>query len=75
MDCPSGFYKTHHTQYVLKLLNKLNANKSTGYDNIPPKIAKLATESTASQLCKIANLAFKSNTFPSDMKKCEVSPL
>ena len=73
---PEAFnFKSVDTQQVLKLLNKLNANKSTGFDNIPPKIAKLSTESTANQLCKIVNLAFESNTFPSDMKKCEVSPL
>jgi hypothetical protein len=68
-------FKPVESTYVLKLLKTLNAKKSTGFDHIPPKVAKLSPESFSIYLSSIINNAFKSNTFPNDMKKSEVSPL
>ena len=61
--------------HVMKLLKQIKTNKSTGYDHIPPKIAKLSSENVSLYLTVIFNNAFKSNTFPCDMKKSEVTPL
>ena len=74
-DTPEFKFRIVNQEYVMKLLSKLKVDKSTGFDNIPPKIAKLSAKSIAGTLSSIINKAFESNTFPSDMKKSEVSPL
>ncbi len=61
--------------YVENLLHKLDMNKSTGYDQIPPNIFTLCSKEISKTLTELVNNAFKQNIFPDDMKRAEVSPI
>ena len=50
-------FKDIDTEYVYKLLYKLNVHKATDYDNIPPKITKLCTEELSTTLTGLINYA------------------
>ena len=60
---------------VLKLLKNVNVNKSTGHDNIPPKLLKMAGEEMCDVWTSVINSSINSRTFPSEMKKAEISPI
>ncbi len=57
------------SDYVYKLLCKLNINKATGYDNVPPKMVKICAEELSETLAELVNQAFTDNRFHEDMKK------
>ncbi len=59
--------------YVRKLLNNINAQKATGYDNIPPKMIKLCTDELSVTLTDLINYAFSNKIFPDGMKKLKCS--
>ncbi len=60
--------------YVRKLLHNINAQKATGYDNIPPKMVKMCADGLSVTLTELLNYAFSNKIFPDDMKKAEISP-
>ncbi len=68
-------FKPVNADYVKNILSKLNSKKSTGYDNIPPKIIKLCADELSDPMTDMINSAFKNNVFPNDMKKADLSPL
>ena len=60
---------------VHDLLKNVDSKKATGYDNVPPKIIKMAADEFASPLTNLINLSIERSCFPSDLKKSELSPL
>ena len=53
----------------------LNTRESTGYDNIPAKLLRMAHAELASQISKLINNAMRMNVFPETMKCAELSPI
>ncbi len=74
VDIPFTF-KPVHPDYVKNILSKLNANKSTGCDNIPPKVVKLCADELCGPMTDMINSAIRNNVFPDDMKKADLAPL
>ena len=56
-------------------LKRLNPKKSTGFDNIPGKLLKLANRELSKPLTFIINNSIMQNVFPNEMKRAEVSPI
>ena len=53
----SGFnFKCVTSDYILCLLNKLNARKATGFDNIPPKLLRLGSDIICTHLQSLLTL-------------------
>ena len=59
---------------VLKILNKINTKKATGFDNIPPKIIKEAAHILAKPLTDIINLSLFECIFPNKAKISSTLP-
>ena len=55
-------------QYINKLLRETNIKKSTGYDNLPPKIVKISADILTAPTTNLVNLMIKTSIFP-DLKK------
>lgn len=68
-------FKPVSIEYVQKILSSLKANKSTGCDNIPPRMVKLCAEELSSTITESINSAIKNNQFPSDLKLADLVPL
>ena len=68
-------FKNISTQEVKKVLNKLNASKSSGPDRIPVSLLKDSSEIIASYLTYIYNCSLLSGILPDDWKKARVSPI
>ena len=49
---------------IKQLLLDIKIRKSSGYDNITPRLLKLSAESIAEPLCIIFNAAFVQSTYP-----------
>ena len=60
---------------VLKILNTLDVNKSSGPDKIPNKLLKMCALLLASPLCKLFNKLLKSGAFPLIWKRACVTPV
>ncbi|KXJ26086.1 putative RNA-directed DNA polymerase from transposon BS [Exaiptasia diaphana] len=60
---------------VLKIINKISANKATGPDGISARIIKIIAPVFARPLCRLINQSIKTSTFPSNWKIARVSPL
>ena len=69
------FLKPVSDTFVLKELQKLNASKSTGLDNIPSKFLKDGAECIKAQITHVINLSITTNVIPSDMKDARVRPI
>ena len=63
------------TKHVLGILKDIQANKSTGIDNIGAKILKIAAPALAPSITKIINLSLSSGIFPSRWKIAKVTPI
>ena len=61
--------------YVRNFLSLLNTNKSTGIDNIGPKILKLSANVITPSITFIVNKSIKSGEFPNAWKEAKVKPL
>ncbi len=68
-------FKMVSSNYVHKIINKLNENKATGFDNVPPKVVKMCADELSVTITELINSAFANNLFPDDMKKAELCPL
>ncbi len=62
-------------EYVENLIHKLDMNKATGCDQIPPKMVKLCSKELSKTLTELVNNAFKQNIFPDKMKRTDISPI
>lgn len=60
---------------VLKFLKGLDVSKSTGTDNIGPRLLKIAAPCIADSLTYLCNLSIISSTFPEKWKEAKVKPL
>ena len=65
---------TNHA-FIRQFLSKLNANKSTGLDNIGPRILKMSANIIAPSILFIVNKSITSGKFPSVWKEAKVKPL
>ena len=59
----------------MKLLNKINANKSPGPDGIHGKILKNCAISLAYPLSQLYNLSFKTGIIPDQWKSANIVPV
>ena len=69
-----NFYHVNVNE-VSKLLGNIDKNKSTGYDNIPPKLLKVASNELAPAICSLINFSLDKRHFPNDLKYAEISPI
>jgi hypothetical protein len=60
---------------VFQALKDINPYKATGYDNLPPRVLKLAADELATSLTKIFNQVIQTKEWPTDWKKGEWSPI
>ena len=60
---------------VLKILNSLDANKSTGPDNIPAKLLKLTAILIAAPLSKLFNKSLAMGIYPSKFKEANIKAI
>ena len=58
-----------------RLIKGMDPKKGPGYDNIPPKLLKLAPEEFSVPLTALFNESLKKMCFPSDLKMSELAPL
>ena len=62
-------------QEVLRILNSLDANKSTGPDGIPVKFLKLTAIIIANPLAQLFNKSLSLGIYPDDFKTAIVKPI
>ena len=60
---------------INRKLRTINVKKSTGCDNIPGKLLRLAHKELTMPLTSLINNCMKCNVFPGNMKLAEVSPI
>ncbi len=62
-------------QEIMELLKSLDGKKSTGEDQIPPKLVSLASNELSVALTMAINCSIRNSRFPDDAKKAAVCPL
>ena len=74
--------QTHHfefskvtPEFIGCIMKSLNVKKSTGSDNLPPKIIKLSSDHIKFPISKIFNQSIDTGIFPDSLKEAEISPL
>ncbi|CAB3989496.1 Hypothetical predicted protein, partial [Paramuricea clavata] len=81
---PSSYIDQSETEFklhsvteneVYKYLSNVKPTKSTGYDQIPPKLIKDAAGVISRSLTKIFNESIVSGIFPDDLKIAVLSPI
>ena len=60
---------------IVKIINKLPAKHSSGYDNISNVLLKKLNNVLSPIICKLCNMSLSTGTFPDVMKIAEVVPL
>ena len=68
-------FKTIDVNQVKTLLGKINVNKSSGLDNIPNKLLKMAAQIVSQSLTHIFNKSLCTGSFPNDWKLARVIPI
>ena len=68
-------FKIITEKQVSTCIKKPNPKKATGVDSITPKIIKAAMPSLTLPICNIANTMLNKETFPSQLKKTQVTPI
>ena len=58
-----------------RMLDDIDSSKAIGFDNIPPKLLKSASQELAQPLATLVNQSIRMSHFPHDLKKAELSPL
>ena len=61
--------------HINKIIRSLNSKKATSPDKIPPKLAKLATNTIDCHICNILNQSISSLMFPDPAKIANVRPI
>ena len=69
-----SFHEVEVSQ-IRKQLKSLDGGKSTGEDQIPPKLVLLAADELALPLTNPINNSIRSNRFPNNGKRAAVCPL
>ena len=59
----------------MKFLSNIDTTKSTGTDNIGPRLLKLAAPHIVDDITFICNHSIKNSVFPSKWKEAKVVPL
>ena len=62
-------------KHFLNIFSNLNVNKSTGLDNIGPRILKKSANVITPSLLFIVNKSISSGQFPSAWKEAKIKPL
>ena len=76
LPCKSRFQIQNVTIHeVFKSLSKLKTSKSIGYDGIPNKLLKDASDIIAPSLVHIFNASIMTGIFPNDLKVAIISPI
>ena len=60
---------------ICNKLLRLDCKKSTGYDNVPPKLVKLGAMQLCIPVTSLINRSIKSCLFPDLLKRAEVTPI
>ena len=60
---------------VCEQMANFDANKSTGYDNIPPKIVQMCRDKIAVSFMSLINNCINDCHFSFDMKRAEIVPI
>ena len=60
---------------MCKVMRKVQPKKSTGWDNIPPKLIHLAAEELSGPCASMFNRTPRQSKFPASLKMAEVSPI
>ena len=68
------FRPVNHCE-ISRKLKMLNTRKSTGYNNIPANLLRMAHVELASPISKLINNTMQMNVFPKTMKCAELSPI
>ena len=68
-------FETITEKQVSTCIKKLNPKKATGVDAIPPNIIKAAMPSLILPICNIVNTMLSKETFPSQLKMAQVTPI
>ena len=64
-----------NSDYVTKLILVIDVKKSAGWNDLPPKILKLAGNHISLPITHLINQGFKQNKFPSLLKYANVKPI
>ena len=72
---PTLEHITTSEQEVLRILNTLDTNKSTGPDGLPAKFLKLTALLIAKPLSQLFNKSLSLGVYPKDFKKANVKPI
>ena len=68
-----SFSKINEAQ-MKKEIMELNARKSAGHDEIPPKIIKVSVTTLLTPLTELYNVSVEESMFPLDLKYANVTP-
>ena len=68
-------FQTVSSSQIKQKIKCLKTNKASGYDMLPAKLIKLASETLSVSLMPIINNSLKQNIFPTDLKPAIVSPV
>ena len=60
---------------INKIINDLDCNKATGYDEISPQILKWSASIILEHLCKIINKCVSTGIYPDVLKIAKVTAL
>ena len=60
---------------VKSMLDDTDSSKAAGFDNIPPKLLKFASQELAEPVTNLINQSIRISHFPHDLEKAELSPL
>ena len=60
---------------IYRKLKGLDGKKATGFDNIPPKLIKIAAKSLCKPITYLGNRSIQTSTFPDVLKYAEVTPI
>ena len=72
---PSFILATVSRHYILKQLEAIKVDKSTGLDNISPRFLKDGAQLLVEPIAHIVNFSITSETVPSGFKNARVKPL
>ena len=59
---------------VKSMLDDIDSSKAAGFDNIPPKWLRFASQELAEPVTNLVNQSIRLSQFPHDLKKAELSP-
>ncbi len=60
---------------VMKLISHINPRKATGFDQLPPKLLRIAGPALSNSMTTLVNRTITDCQFPHDLKCAEVSPV